>query len=113
MIKNSVACIVEIFLYNTGNAVLYYFLPFRQRKFHLNGKGIFLCISSPRKGSSMIFNDPSACLKTDLSALYLVLLLKNMVLEPGCAAYPGARRSESVMDTRDLHIFSDWTTDCP
>ena len=29
----------------------------------------------------MIFNDPSACLKTDLSALYLVLLLKNMVLE--------------------------------
>lgn len=30
----------------------------------------------------MIFNDPSACLKTDLGALYLVLLLKNMVLEP-------------------------------
>lgn len=82
MIKNSVACIVEKHLHNTGNAVLYYYLPFRQRKFHLNGKGIFLCISSPRKGSSMIFNDPSACLKTDLGALYLVLLLKNMVLEP-------------------------------
>ena len=29
----------------------------------------------------MVFNDPSAGLKTDLGALYLVLLLKNMVLE--------------------------------
>lgn len=81
MIKNSIACIVAMFLYNTGNAVLYYHLPFRQRKFHLNGKGIFLHISSPRKDSSMVFNDSSTCLKTDLSALYLVLLLKNMVLE--------------------------------